>query len=113
MVHPFLFLQFFRKLLEPLHITEAGCDAIASTWLVIALLVLLSLLATKALKAVPGGLQNFMEVIVGGIVPEADLPKLKQMGVARVFGPGTSMQEIVGFLKRESEARHAGTGNPA
>jgi F-type H+-transporting ATPase subunit a len=67
MVHPLLFLQFFRKLLEPLHISEAGCDAIAYTWLIIALLVLLSIMATKALKAVPGGLQNFMEVIVGGI----------------------------------------------
>jgi F-type H+-transporting ATPase subunit a len=67
MVHPLLFLQFFRRLLEPLHISEAGCDAIAYTWLIIALLVLLSILATKALKSVPGGLQNFMEVIVGGI----------------------------------------------
>lgn len=67
MVHPLLFLQIFRKLLEPLHISEAGCDAIAYTWLIIALLFLLSVLATKALKAVPGGLQNFMEVIIGGI----------------------------------------------
>jgi F-type H+-transporting ATPase subunit a len=67
MIHPLLFLQFFRRLLEPLHISEAGCDAIAYTWLIIALLVLLSILATKALKSVPGGLQNFMEVIVGGI----------------------------------------------
>jgi F-type H+-transporting ATPase subunit a len=31
------------------------------------LLLVLSILATKGLKAVPGGLQNFMEVIVGGI----------------------------------------------
>ncbi|HLO27398.1 MAG TPA: F0F1 ATP synthase subunit A [Geobacteraceae bacterium] len=67
MVHPLLFLQFFRRLLEPLHISETGCDAIAYTWLIIALLLLLSILATKGLKAVPGGLQNFMEVIVGGI----------------------------------------------
>jgi F-type H+-transporting ATPase subunit a len=67
MVHPLLFLQFFRKFLEPFHISEAGCDAIAYTWLIIALLLLLSILATKALKSVPGGLQNFMEVVVGGI----------------------------------------------
>lgn len=67
MVHPLLFLQIFRKLLEPLHITEAGCDAIAYTWLIIALLLVVSLLATKGLKTVPGGLQNFMEVVVGGI----------------------------------------------
>ena len=67
MVHPYLFLQFFRKLLEPLHISEAGADAIAYTWLIIALLLILSMLATKGLKTVPGGLQNFMEVIIGGV----------------------------------------------
>jgi len=67
MVHPLLFLQFVRALLEPLHISEAGADAIAYTWLIMILLLLLSLLATKGLKAVPGGLQNFMEVIIGGI----------------------------------------------
>ena len=67
MVHPLLFLQFFRALLEPLHISEAGADAIAYTWLIIVLLLLLSLLATKGMKSVPGGLQNFMEVIIGGI----------------------------------------------
>ncbi len=67
MVHPLLFLQFFRKLLEPLHITEAGIDAIAYTGLIIALLLLVSLLATKGIKTIPGGLQNFFEVIIKGI----------------------------------------------
>lgn len=67
MIHPILFLQFFRELLAPLHISQAGIDAIAYTWLIIALLALVSIMATKALKAVPGGLQNFMEVIIGGI----------------------------------------------
>ncbi len=67
MVHPLLFLQIFRKLLEPLHMTEAGCDAVAYTWLIIILLVALSMAATRSIKTVPGGLQNFMEVVVGGI----------------------------------------------
>jgi F-type H+-transporting ATPase subunit a len=67
MIHPILFLQFFRELLAPLHISTAGADAIAYTWLIIIVLALLSVLATKALTAVPGGLQNFMEVIIGGI----------------------------------------------
>ncbi|GFE60020.1 F0F1 ATP synthase subunit A [Geobacter sp. AOG2] len=67
MVHPLLFLEFFRKLLAPLHVNEASADAIAYTWLIIILLLVLSVLATSALKAVPGGLQNFMEVVVGGI----------------------------------------------
>lgn len=67
MIHPILFLQFFRELLAPLHISQAGIDAIAYTWLIILLLALVSFLATKTLKAVPAGLQNFMEVIIGGI----------------------------------------------
>jgi F-type H+-transporting ATPase subunit a len=67
MVHPLLFLEFFRKLLEPLHLNEASADAIAYTWLIIIMLLVLSVLATSALKSVPGGLQNFMEVVVGGI----------------------------------------------
>jgi F-type H+-transporting ATPase subunit a len=67
MIHPILFLQFFRELLAPLHISAAGIDAIAYTWLIIALLAIVSIVATKAVKMVPGGLQNFMEVVVGGI----------------------------------------------
>jgi F-type H+-transporting ATPase subunit a len=67
MVHPYLFLQFFREILAPLGIGEGGADAIVYTWLIMLGLVLLSIAATKRLKAVPSGLQNFMEVIVGGI----------------------------------------------
>jgi F-type H+-transporting ATPase subunit a len=67
MVEPFLFLQFLAHLLEPLHISEAGTHAIVYTWFIMGLLLVLSILATKGLKAVPGGLQNFMEVIIGGI----------------------------------------------
>ena len=47
-------------------------------------------------------------VLVGGIIPEADVPKLHEMGVARVFGPGTSLPEIVDFLRTQSGAGHAG-----
>jgi F-type H+-transporting ATPase subunit a len=67
MVHPYLFLQFFREILAPLGISEAGADAIVYTWLLMAGLVLLSIATTKRLQSVPSGLQNFMEVVVGGI----------------------------------------------
>jgi len=67
MVHPYLFLQFFREILAPLHISEEGADAVVYTWLIMLMLVLLSIAATKGLKAVPSGLQNFMEVVIGGI----------------------------------------------
>jgi methylmalonyl-CoA mutase, C-terminal domain len=35
----------------------------------------------------------------GGIVPDEDLPKLKEMGVAAIFTPGTSTQDVVKFLR--------------
>ena len=37
-------------------------------------------------------------VVLGGIIPDADLAALKQMGVAGVFRPGTSMQDIIDFI---------------
>lgn len=67
MVHPILFLQFFRELLAPLGLQPASADAVAYTWLIIIMLLLVSVIATKAIKAVPTGMQNFFEVVIGGI----------------------------------------------
>ena len=46
-------------------------------------------------------------VVIGGIIPEADVPKLHAMGVSHVFGPGTSIDAIVAFLqpRETSDAR--------
>jgi methylmalonyl-CoA mutase C-terminal domain/subunit len=41
-----------------------------------------------------------VKVIVGGIIPDADIPGLKQQGVAAVFQPGTPMEEIVRFIQK-------------
>ena len=45
--------------------------------------------------------QGADDIIVfgGGIVPDEDLPQLQAAGVRAVFRPGTSMSEIVDFLK--------------
>jgi methylmalonyl-CoA mutase C-terminal domain/subunit len=37
-------------------------------------------------------------VVVGGIIPDVDIPKLREMGVKGVFLPGTPMQEIIDFI---------------
>jgi methylmalonyl-CoA mutase C-terminal domain/subunit len=37
-------------------------------------------------------------VIVGGIIPDEDIPKLEQIGVAKVFTPGSHLQEISDWL---------------
>jgi methylmalonyl-CoA mutase C-terminal domain/subunit len=46
-------------------------------------------------------------VLVGGIIPETDIPRLQEMGVARVFGPGTALPDIVSFLRQHSEVGRA------
>jgi methylmalonyl-CoA mutase C-terminal domain/subunit len=38
-------------------------------------------------------------VFGGGIIPEADLPELQEMGVARVFTPGAPTQDIVDWVR--------------
>ena len=40
-------------------------------------------------------------VVLGGIIPEADIPALKQAGIAGIFLPGTSTQDIVEFIHQQ------------
>jgi methylmalonyl-CoA mutase C-terminal domain/subunit len=44
-------------------------------------------------------------VMVGGIIPDVDIPKLHEMGVKGVFLPGTPMQEIIDFIKNNLRSR--------
>jgi methylmalonyl-CoA mutase C-terminal domain/subunit len=44
-------------------------------------------------------------IVVGGIIPQEDIPELKQHGVAEVFLSGTPISEIVAFLREQT--RHA------
>ena len=45
--------------------------------------------------------QNHLDdvlVVVGGIIPDVDVRRLKELGVSEVFQPGTSMQRIVEYI---------------
>ena len=44
-------------------------------------------------------------VVIGGIIPDIDVPKLKAIGVRGVFPPGTPMQEIIDFINANARAR--------
>jgi methylmalonyl-CoA mutase C-terminal domain/subunit len=44
-------------------------------------------------------------VVVGGIIPNVDIPKLKAIGVKGVFLPGTPMQDIIDFITDNARAR--------
>jgi methylmalonyl-CoA mutase C-terminal domain/subunit len=37
-------------------------------------------------------------VVLGGTVPPDDIPRLKEVGIAGVFGPGSSLKEIIQFI---------------
>jgi len=46
-------------------------------------------------------------VFGGGIIPDADIPKLKEMGASAIFTPGSSMASITEWLQQALEERHA------
>jgi methylmalonyl-CoA mutase C-terminal domain/subunit len=43
------------------------------------------------------GLEDVL-VVIGGIIPDVDVPRLKALGIKGVFVPGTPMQEIIDFI---------------
>ena len=74
----------------------------------------LSLLSGAHLTLVPQVLEQLgraglghVGVIVGGTIPAEDIPKLLERGVARVYGPGTPLAEIVAFLRGQEDRDHA------
>jgi methylmalonyl-CoA mutase, C-terminal domain len=41
-------------------------------------------------------------LVVGGVIPREDIPRLKSLGAAEVFPVGSHFEEIVGFLQRSA-----------
>src|SRR3954462_5281765 len=60
---------------------------------------LMQLLAEKGVAAVL--------VVIGGIIPDVDIPALKTLGVKGIFLPGTPMQEIIDFIQANVRERVA------
>jgi methylmalonyl-CoA mutase C-terminal domain/subunit len=50
-------------------------------------------------------------VVVGGIIPDVDVPKLNALGIDGIFLPGTSMQRIVEFIRARARGRAQTMGN--
>ncbi len=44
-------------------------------------------------------------VVVGGIIPDVDIPKLNEIGIRGIFLPGTPMQDIVNFINGNARSR--------
>ncbi len=47
-------------------------------------------------------------VFLGGIVPDEDVPRLRNMGVTAVFGPGANLDDVIAQFRAAIAARHAG-----
>lgn len=55
-------------------------------------------LCPKVVELLRGQGQENVLVVVGGIIPDEDVEKLKAAGIDGVFGPGTSSEEYVNFI---------------
>jgi methylmalonyl-CoA mutase C-terminal domain/subunit len=64
-------------------------------------------LVPKVVEGLRGAGLGDVVVVVGGIIPAEDVPKLKEIGVAEVFTPGASLAEIASWLERVLDEREA------
>ena len=44
-------------------------------------------------------------VVIGGIIPDLDVPRLQEMGIRGIFRPGSAMKDIVAFIEQNVRAR--------
>jgi len=52
-------------------------------------------LAPRVLELLKANGQSRVRVFIGGIVPDEDVPRLKEMGVTGIYGPGASTEDII------------------
>lgn len=58
----------------------------------------------KVVELIRGKGMNDVLVIGGGVIPEGDIPALKEAGIAEVFTPGTPTGDVVNFIKEHVKA---------
>jgi methylmalonyl-CoA mutase C-terminal domain/subunit len=52
-------------------------------------------LAPRILELLKANGQSQVQVFIGGIIPDEDIPRLKQLGITGVYGPGASTEIII------------------
>lgn len=52
-------------------------------------------LVPRVLELLKANGQEHVRVFVGGIIPDEDIPRLKELGVTGVYGPGASTEKII------------------
>ena len=64
-------------------------------------------LVPRVLELLKANEQKHVGVFVGGIIPDEDVPRLMEMGVVGIFGPGTLTEDII------RDVRQSVVSNPA
>jgi len=57
-------------------------------------------LAPRVIELLKANGQDHVKVFIGGIIPDEDVPKLLEMGVTGIYGPGTKTDDIVADIRR-------------
>jgi methylmalonyl-CoA mutase C-terminal domain/subunit len=57
-------------------------------------------LAPRILELLKANGQSQVKVFIGGIIPDEDAPRLKELGIAGVYGPGASTEQIITDLRQ-------------
>jgi methylmalonyl-CoA mutase, C-terminal domain len=64
-------------------------------------------LAPRIMELLKANGQTDIHVFVGGIVPDEDVPRLKELGVQGVYGPGASTDVIINDIRRAVQSKRA------
>jgi methylmalonyl-CoA mutase C-terminal domain/subunit len=57
-------------------------------------------LAPRVMELLKANGQTHVKVFIGGIIPDEDLPRLKELGITGVYGPGASTDDIIRDIKQ-------------
>ncbi len=57
-------------------------------------------LAPRVLELIKANGQENVKVFIGGIIPNEDVPKLREMGIVGIYGPGTLTDDIVRDIRQ-------------
>ena len=52
-------------------------------------------LAPRIMELLKANGQDDVKVFIGGIVPDEDMPRLREMGITGIYGPGASTEDII------------------
>ena len=57
-------------------------------------------LVPRVLELLKVNQQDHVKIFIGGIIPDEDVPRLLEMGVVGVYGPGTLTDKIIGDVRK-------------